>query len=281
MTEYFCEMLIGEVGISSWSVPWAVGVPGYPQPRAPLDAMGLVSRAGELGVGVVQFADNLPLHSLSEDELRRLKQRAGETGLTLELGTRGLETAHLRRYIELAAGLGAGVVRTVLSGRHLDRAELERAEMGLRALLPDLEQREVALALENNEAFSAAEFAEVVQAIGSPWVGICLDTANSLGRPETLQTVVSELAQHTVMLHAKDYEISRIDTRMGFVVEGRALGEGRVDFEMVLDRLRGSANGRISLIVEHWPPFSGDVASSVAREAEWLTRSLAFLRAAL
>ena len=100
-----------------------------------------------------------------------------------------------------------------------------------------LDRQDVTLALENNEAFSAAEFAMLIRRIASPRVGICLDTANSLGRPETLETVVEQLAEHAVVLHAKDYDIHRVDTRMGFSVTGTPAGEGRVNFDWVLTEL--------------------------------------------
>jgi 3-oxoisoapionate decarboxylase len=267
-----------EIGISTWSVPWAIGITGYPQLKAPLGAIGLMRRAVELDVRVVQLADNFPLDQLREPELEEIAKRAAEWELTLELGTRSLDVPHLRRYVETASRMGSGIVRTVLSGSFCGRDELERTRNALRELLPDLERREVALALENNEAFAAAEFSEIIAAVSSPLVGICLDTANSLGRPETFQTVTEELAAHTIMLHAKDYEIRRIDTRMGFTIEGRALGDGRVDFEFVLGQLREYGRDGLTAVIEHWPPYDGDIESSVEREAEWLTRSLAHLR---
>ena len=144
-----------------------------------------------------------------------------------------------------------------------------------------LDQQDVILALENNEAFSAEEFAGLIQQLASPRVGICLDTANSLGRPETLATVVEHLAEHTVMLHAKDYDIRRIDTRMGFSVVGRAAGEGRVDFDWVLAELRKRERTGISVIVEHWPPFVGTIQETIRIEEEWLAQSVQFLRSKL
>jgi len=267
-----------EIGISSWSVPWAIGIDGYPLPAEPLDAVELMRLASRLDVRVVQLADNLPVNTLTNACLDVIGAHARENGLTVELGTRGLDTAHLRRYVEIAARVGSPIVRTVLSGALLGRDELAGAEAALRELLPDLERHGVAIALENNEAFAAAEYAEIIREIASPLVGICLDTANSLGRPETFVTVTEALAEHTIMLHAKDYDIQRIDTRMGFTIEGRALGEGRVDFEFVLRRLREWGRDDVTAVIEHWPPFDGDIDSTVRREADWLERSLAFLR---
>ena len=82
--------------------------------------------------------------------------------------------------------------------------------------MPALHQHGVTLALENNEAFSGSEFDGLMRRIASPRVGICLDTANTLGRPETLEAVLEHLAEHAVMLHAKDYDIRRIDAHWLF-----------------------------------------------------------------
>ena len=227
-----------ELGISSWTLPWSIGVKGYPQPPCPLGVMGLLDKAVEANVVVVQIADNLPLHELPEPELDRLREAAHERGLTLEAGTRSLDPEHLARYITIAHRIGARFLRTVLSGSLWGADQMAKAEDGIRQVLPLLHDSGVTLALENNEAFSAAEFAGLVRRIGSPLLGICMDTANSLGRPDTLRTVVEQLAEHTVMFHAKDYDIQRIDTRMGFSVLGRPAGDGRVDFDWVLAELR-------------------------------------------
>ena len=266
------------LGIGSWSLPWSIGLQGYPRPRQPLGGIGLLEKAVEANVAVVQIADNLPLDELPEVELDRLREAANIRGLTLEAGTRGLDPKHLERYIAIAYRIGARVLRTVLSGSLCGPKQMAAAEAGLRQVLPALERQGITLALENNEAFSAVEFAGLVHRIASPHVGICLDTANSLGRPETLQTVVENLAEHAVMLHAKDYDIRRIDTRMGFSIVGTPVGDGRVDFDWVLAELHRQRRTGISVIVEHWPPFVGTIEETVRLEEEWLARSVRFLR---
>jgi 3-oxoisoapionate decarboxylase len=267
-----------ELGISTWSVPWSVGVPGYPQPSPRLDVFGLVAKAAKQDVRVLQIADNLPLHELSSSELDRLREAAVAEDVTIEVGTRGVEPGHLTTYILVAERLGARALRTVLSGSMCDEAELAKTESAVRELLPELKKREITLAIENNEAFSAPEFSRLVQNISSPFVGICLDTANSVGRPEPLETVLAQLAPQTVMLHAKDYDIRRIDTRMGFSVIGRAAGEGRVDFDAVFGTLRERGRPDMSVIVEHWPPFEQTIEATVQLEEEWLAKSVNFLR---
>jgi 3-oxoisoapionate decarboxylase len=267
-----------KLGIASWSLPWAIGVQGYPSPQRPLDCIGLLEKAAEAKVSVVQIADNLPLHELPDKALDQLREAAAGRGLALEAGTRSLDTEHLMRYIAISHRIGARILRTVLSGSLFGPKQLAAAEAAILKVLPALKREGVTLALENNEAFSALEFAGIITRVASPHVGICLDTANSLGRPETLQTVVEHLAEHAVVLHAKDYDIRRIDTRMGFSVVGTAAGDGRVDFDWVLAELRRRGRSGISVIVEHWPPFAGTIEESIRIEEEWLSRSVRFLR---
>jgi sugar phosphate isomerase/epimerase len=270
-----------KLGIASWTVPWSIGVAGYPRPKRPLRAIDLLEKAVQAKVSVVQIADNLPLHELQNSELEGLRKAAQSRGLTLEAGTRGLDPEHLARYIAIADRIDAKVLRTVVSRCLCDAQQLAAAEASIREVLPLLERQGVRLAFENNEAFSATEFAGIIRRIANPSVGICLDTANSLGRPETLETVVNHLAGFAIVLHAKDYDIQRIDTRMGFSVVGRPAGEGRVDFDWVLGQLRRSGRTEISIIVEHWPPFAGTIEKTIQVEEEWLVRSVKFLRSKL
>jgi 3-oxoisoapionate decarboxylase len=83
------------------------------------------------------------------------------------------------------------------------------------------------------------------------------------------------------VLHAKDYDIRRIDTRMGFSIVGTPAGDGRVDFAWVLAELCRRGRSGISVIVEHWPPFAGTIEESVRIEEEWFSRSVRFLHTKL
>jgi len=93
---------------------WAIGVPGFPQPARPLTAFALVETAAALGVQVVQIADNLPLHRLSDADLGRLLARADELGLELEVGTCGIAADPLARYVGIAQRLRSRILRVVI-----------------------------------------------------------------------------------------------------------------------------------------------------------------------
>ena len=182
-----------KLGIASWTVPWAIGMPGYPPPPSPLTALGLLDRAKALGVPIVQIADNMPLDQMSEAQLDELRNAAAAHGLTLEAGTRGVEPAHLRRYLNICVRIGAGILRT-LSHTASSKPSIEQVAEWMREVLPEFERADVAIALENNEAHTVKEYAWLVREMASPSLGICMDTANSLGRPEILEQVVEQLA---------------------------------------------------------------------------------------
>lgn len=65
--------------------------------------------------------------------------------------------------------------------------------------------------------------------LGSDWVGICLDTVNSLGAAEGIGVVVETLGPSVVNLHLKDFVVLRAAHMMGFSIEGRPAGRGQLD----------------------------------------------------
>ena len=266
------------LGISSYTYVWSVGVPGYPLPPQPLTALGLLQKAVELGVGVVQIADNLPLDRLDEGELGALERCAGRLHVEIEVGTCGIEPDHLLRYLALARRFRSPILRVVLdSDDH--RPEPDEVVATLRALLPRFESAGVCLAIENHDRFRSATLATIVNALGSPYVGICLDTANSLGCLESLETVLATLGRWVVNLHVKDFQVERLPHKKGFLVEGRPAGQGRLDVPGLLAEVRQRASGRdVNAIVELWPPPGEDPAASVAREEAWAAESVRFLR---
>lgn len=264
------------LGISSWTYPWSIGLPGFPSPAHPMRLTDLFARASELKAGVVQVADNLPLHTLDAAELRDARDQASELHLTIEVGTRGVEPAQLLQYLNLAVSFDATLVRTLI---HSPSAQLslEQAENWIREALPAFEAHGVTLGLENYEAYSCRDLASLVRRLESNYVGICLDTVNSLGTLETPKDVITTLAPLTVNLHIKDFAIERVPQKMGFIVVGAPAGNGRLDIPWVLEQMPAGDN--ISVILEQWPPIEPSVEIAVKVEQEWAARGIEYLRA--
>ena len=263
------------LGISSFTYTWAVGVPGH-SPVRPLGALDLLDKAAALGVRVVQFADNLPLERLTGSELDALAQRSSELGICVEVGTRGIDPDLLRRYLRLAQRLESPIVRVVI-----DTADHHPAADGvvktLRGLAPAFERAGVVLAIENHDRFDTATLVQILQDIGSDCVGICLDTANSFGALEGPEVVVDRLSPWVVNLHLKDFAMFRANQNMGFVIEGRPLGQGRLDVPWLLQTLRDCGKDP-NAILELWTPWSGTLEDTLDKEASWAATSVQYLR---
>jgi|LSQX01.1.fsa_nt_gb sugar phosphate isomerase/epimerase len=271
--------MIQQLGISSWSYPWAIGVPGYPAPKKPLTALGLVERARTLGVGIVQIADNLPLHLLDNEELEELRDAAEEYGIGLEIGTRGVQPDHLRRYLEIAKYLKSGLLRT-LTHTVESQPDLAQIEAWLGEVLPDFAAAGAVIALENYERHSAHELAGLIRKIDHAALGVCLDTVNNFGALEGPEVVLNTLAPYVLNLHIKDFAIDRIDTAMGYLVSGKPAGEGRLNVPAVIELLN-QQNRDINIVLELWPPYQGSVEASIRNEAEWVERSITYLKSVL
>jgi 3-oxoisoapionate decarboxylase len=264
-----------KVGISSWAYPWAVGVPGCP-PEQPMTAFDLVDRAHDHGVGLVQIADNLPLHLLDDGDLDRLAQRARERDIDIEVGTAGIGSDHLRRYVEIAAHLSSRILRVVMDTPE-HQPQHEEIVTTFRSLQEDLERWRVHLLIENHDRFPAVELRRVLEDVDSPWLGICLDTVNSLGCLEVVETVLEVLRPWVRNVHLKDFVIERVENRMGFAVSGAPVGRGHLDVAGLLDQLRGVTND-VTIVLELWPSAEPSLEATIAKEHGWVEQSIEYLR---
>src|SRR6185503_10468118 len=86
----------------------------------------------------------------------------------------------------------------------------------LREIAPNLDG--LTLAIENHDRFPAAILRDVIEKVANDRIGICLDTANSLGSGEGIEAVADILAPFTVNLHIKDFLVERVPHKMGFTI---------------------------------------------------------------
>jgi len=264
-----------QLGISSFAFTWAVGVPNHP-PAQPMTAHDLLARAVELGVSLVQYGDNAPLDRLPEAEQQSLAQRARALGIKVEVGTRGIDSDHLRRYLALAQQFGSPILRVVVdtAQHHPDADEIVAR---LRVILPEFASAGVVLAIENHDRFRATTLAAILERIGSSHVGICLDTVNSFGALEGPDVVLDALGVWVVNLHVKEFVVRRASHNMGFTVEGAPAGQGMLDVPWLLGRLRELGKDP-NAILEQWTPPEADLAATIAKEDAWAVASIAYLR---
>ena len=260
------------VGVGSFAFGWAVG---HAQP--PFDEHALLAFARRHALTVVQLADNLPIHTWPAERIERFTREAHAAGISIELGARGLTEAHLAEYLNLCGRCGARLLRFVADAHPYEPSPEDLTAI-IRNAVPALAAAGVTLALENHDRFPAASLRRVVETAGTPHVGICLDTANSLGAGEGLAAVTDILAPLTVNLHVKDVRIRRLPHMMGFVVEGRPLGQGQLPITETIERVR--RQGRCaSVILEAWTPPARTMHETVEQELTSATASIERLKA--
>lgn len=264
------------IGIGSYTYPWAVGMDGVPLPKNPLTPLALIEKAVSLGVSVVQICDNMPLDHLAASELRLLVATACAAGIRLEIGTRGCQPDHLLRYLALAAQCHSPILRIVLDTAD-DHPVLEEVVHRLRSVERDFTRAGIRLAIENHDRFHADEFAEIVQRVGPEFTGICLDTVNSFGALEGPDVIVRTLAPWVINLHVKDFAVSRVPSQLGFLIDGRPAGQGRLDIPWLITAL-GGVQREISAILEQWTPPAAQLEETIVKEDQWAYAGIAYLR---
>src|SRR4030067_2570203 len=139
---------IMKLGINSYTFMWSIGFQGpnpafrdkAAWPSSPLSAVGLLEKACDLGVKVVQTGPNLRLDNLTEAELENFIQTAKSWGIELELGNRGLDYDHLVHQVDLAKRMGATLIRTLpeIDGKYATEGAL--IPPVVRKILPVLER---------------------------------------------------------------------------------------------------------------------------------------------
>lgn len=263
-----------QLGIGTYTYTWAIGIAGFP-PAQPLDAPGLLHQAIRLGVKVVQFADNLPLHKLSPVALDSLRKAARQSELQIEVGTRGIAQAHLLTYLAIAQELGSPILRVVI-----DTTEQHPGMPEIIATLRDVEgafrSAGIMLAIENHDRFTCHEFRTLIDTLGD-WTSICLDTVNSFGALENPRTVIDTLAPVAINLHIKDFTIRRVEHQMGFVIEGCPAGQGRLAIQGIVAQLGKFGRCR-SAVLELWTPPEPTLDETLVKEAHWADESIRYLR---
>lgn len=262
-----------KLGISSYTFGWAVGVRGH-EPATPLDEHGLLDKARELGVKLLQIGDNLPLHTFSEERLMKLAERAKQEGVRMEVGARRLTPERVAQYVAIARKLDAKLLRFVIDDADYHPAPAEVTAI-LRECAPLLNG--VSLGIENHDRFAAAVLRDMIERAGDEHIGVCLDTANSLGAGEGIDVVAQTLAPLVLNLHVKDFHITRVPHLMGFTVTGRPAGSGFLDLPQLLKQL-APARRCETAILELWTRPEPQIEATIAKEAEWAKQSVEYLK---
>jgi sugar phosphate isomerase/epimerase len=267
------------LGIGSYTYGWASGAYGWGAMGLSLDrpfmtAQELIDRAYTLQVPVVQICVRPSLHEMNGGQLEEIRAHADEKGIEIEVGTKGSDPEHLLKYLDIAQAVGSNLVRTIFtdvsSGLKTETEQI--ASIGQKYA-----DNQVYLAIENHEALQFHDLVTLIENINNPYIGICLDTVNSLGRGEGIQEVTDALMKHTKTLHIKDFTVIRGETDMGFTITGAPTGQGRLEIRSQLLLLK-STNPQESVVIEQWTPFTVDIDRTIELQERWAEEGVDYLK---
>jgi sugar phosphate isomerase/epimerase len=210
------------------------------------DAFQTLDYAQRIGLGVVHFSDLEPFASLELDYLRRVKARADELGLGIEVGMlsicpsstifdgkRGTAVEQVREMLGVAHRLGSQVLRCVL-GANADRrtalpfgAHLENTVATCRAVREQAMDLGIKLAIENHAGdMQGRELRALIEAAGPEYVGDCIDPGNAVWVAEDPAVTLDYLAPYVVASHVRDSAVW--PHPLGAAMQWVAMGDGNV-----------------------------------------------------
>jgi len=258
-----------QLGIGSYTYGWNV--------EHGMNEIDLIECAKKFALKLIQIGDNMPLHTLSNERLRDFEKVLKQNDITIELGARGLTTQHLQQYILLCKRFNSKILRFIIDDNRY-QPSIEEVVSVIKNNADLLDKYNITLALENHDRLNANEYAAIIKSVNRPNVGICLDTVNSMGAGESIETILETLFPYTVNLHIKDFGIARLSHRQGFIIDGRIAGEGLLNIPSLLEKL-SACNSCQTCIVEQWVPPEKDYVETILKEKLWAEQSIHYLKA--
>lgn len=191
----------------------------------------------------------IDLGRLSSEQAQELRSTAEKHGMYVEGSIQApKDKTDLERFdkeIATSCECGATVIRTVmLGGRRYETlhsakdyaAFADRALASLQLAEPVMAKRKAVLAVENHKDYRTDELVDVLKALSSECIGVCVDTGNSIALLERANDTVEALAPWAASCHLKDMGVE--ESSDGFLLSEMPLGDGFLDVKHIVNTLR-------------------------------------------
>lgn len=226
------------------------------------DAFQFLDYCAKLGAKVVHFSEIRFLGGLEDDHMRKVRARAEQHGIDLEIGMRSIcETSkyfdpkqgsaveQLSRVIRAASIAGSRLVRCFL-GMMDDRRgpvpleqHIENTVKTLRACRTRAVDAGLKIAVENHGGdMQARELKTLLEAAGTDFTGACIDSGNPVWAIEDPHLTLETLAPYVLTSHVRDSRLWK--TPEAIAVQWTRMGEGNVDISAWVNKYRQLCPGR-------------------------------------
>jgi sugar phosphate isomerase/epimerase len=247
------------VGAVAYSYQYSIGLFSYKdRPHERFDALKFVEATHKAGGEVAQLYYT-QIRDLDEEGLKRLRQRAEELDVLLEVHGGGAlgNWSKFEETMQRAANLGSKVVGC--SFGFLMRPEristldawddhTRQCEARLRELAPLAKSLGVTIGVENHLDFSVQELRDLITSVNSPNVGVLFDVGNILGTLDDPTEAADVLGPLTVATHYKDFAIEEVARGFRFCMV--PLGCGSVRLREVTEQLLKHVDPEMGMSIE-------------------------------
>lgn len=269
----------------------------YPQQQPAPRAMCLedfLVRAHQLGVDGVSL-ESCFFPEFSASYLGTVKALLDDYGLDrvyawghpdgLEGGRNHEAFRDLTVGIERAKQIGADVMRVVGSSllfrNEPHGPQIDRLIGMFREAVKVAEQFNIRLAVENHIDFTADEMVTLLDAVGSPFLGINFDTGNFLRLLDDPVKGMRKLAPRVYATHIKDLKIQRgVAPDEWYFFSSTPVGDGLIDNQALVQMLADAGfNGVLAVEIDFLhPDYNDDEDAAVEQSVHELRRLVAGTR---
>ncbi|MCZ6672078.1 MAG: sugar phosphate isomerase/epimerase [Verrucomicrobia bacterium] len=254
------------------------------------DAIELLEHVHTYGAGGVQTR----VSGWSKDFSKRLRRRIEELDMFIEGSISTPKTkSDVERFeseIVNAKEAGATVFRTAMGGRRyedFDHREgwkqlKKQAWKSLRLAEPIVRKHRVRLAVENHKDWQVADLVEFMKGLSSEYIGVTIDTGNSISLLEHPDETVKGLARYGFTTHIKDMGVQEYQD--GFLLSEVPIGQGFLDMERIfktIEKQNPDIRFNLEMITRdplkipclrkgYWATFEDREANRLANALKWI-----------
>ena len=208
------------------------------------DPLTFLEHCHNIGAGGMQ----VDLGVCDDAYTRKLRDRAQTCAMFIE-GSASLPRDRpavdkFATVVQTAKRAGARVIRIAIGGRRYEQfdkleqfqAFAARSLKSLQLAEPVAARHQVRLAVENHKDFRVDQMLDMLKRLSSAYVGVCVDTGNSIALLEDPLDVVQAYAPWAYSAHLKDMALCEYPE--GFLLADVVLGQGILDLPRMVEILR-------------------------------------------
>ena len=247
------------VGGVAYNYQYAIGLFAYKdRPGERFDVMRFLEANHEAGGEVAQLY-HTQIRDLDEEGLKRLRQRAEELDVRLEVlgGVPLGKWAKFEDTMHRAAILGSKVVGCsfgfLMRPDRINTLDAwdehtRKSEARLRELAPLAKSFGLTIAVENHLDFTVEEMRDLIEKVNSPNVRVLFDVGNIVGTLDDPTEAAEILGPLTVATHYKDFAIEEVARGFRFCMV--PLGCGSLRVREVTERLLKHVDPEMAMSIE-------------------------------